>query len=138
MADLSASDPGSALSCTDRLDPAGRVVRGRRAILEAVVRRWITPRGRLGYNQNYGFCVADYLNDDVTPRDLAVVRSGMIAQAMQDERVLSCTIAITVPPGGAGAYTFLGVLEDAQGPFDATFELDAAGVLKIASFDEAP
>ena len=130
---VSAAEQGATVSCTYGLDPMGRMVSGRRAILEAILRRWITPKGRLGYNGNYGFCVPDYINDDVSPRDLAAIRTGMIRQAMEDERVLSCDIAITVPPNGIGKYTFTASLEDAEGPFTGTFVLDKINILKIVS-----
>lgn len=131
MAIVTAAQQGTTISCVTGLDPMGRLVSGRRAILEAVARRWITPRGRLGYNGDYGFCVPDYINDDVGPRELARIRAGMIEQAMQDERVLSCTIDITIPSDGIGKYVFRASLEDANGPFEGTFALDDAGVLKI-------
>jgi hypothetical protein len=126
-----AAEVGSTISCTTGLDPMGRVVSGRRAILEACVRRWITPKGRLGYNLNYGFCVTDYLNDDVSPRDLAVIRNGMVTQALEDDRVLSCEIEIVIPPRGIGKYQFIASLEDAEGPFTGTFLLDADNILRI-------
>jgi hypothetical protein len=130
---VTAAEQGATISCTYGLDPMGRMVSGRRAILEAILRRWITPKGRLGYNGNYGFCVPDYVNDDVGPRELAAIRTGMSRQALEDERVLSCEIAITVPPLGIGKYKFTASLEDADGPFTGTFVLDEAGILKIVS-----
>lgn len=126
---------GTTLACVTGLDPLGKLVSGRRAILEAVARRWGTPRGRLGYDPNYGYCVADCLNDDVDARGIAAIRSGMSTEALKDERVLSCSIAVTVPQDETGSYVFRAALADADGPFDGTFTLDAAGVLKVIALN---
>lgn len=129
---------GLDLSCVSDMDPRCSVVTGRRALVEAVLRRWTTPRGRLGYDPEYGFDVTDYINDDVDFRTIALIQSMMIAEAKKDERVLECELIITAPPGGIGIYKFEAVIYDADGPFTFTANsVDASAlVLDESSFQE--
>ena len=118
------TDFGSDLSCTLDLDPRCIVVTGRRLLAEAVVRRWITPRGGLIDDPNYGTDVTAYINDDVTPRDIASLKSAMAQEAEKDERVNSCDISIEIPPQGIGVYTITAVIHDNDGPFTLVASID--------------
>lgn len=130
MGNATDAEIGLTLSCVEDLDARCSLVTGRRAIAEAVVRRWTTPRGRLGYDPDYGFDVRQYLNDDVDARTLALIRSGMVAEAKKDERVLDVDVTITPPADGSGigAYKFECFIYDADGPFEFTFAATEASV----------
>ena len=118
------TDFGSDLSCTLDLDPRCVVVTGRRLLAEAIVRRWITPRGGLIDDPNYGTDVTAYLNDDVTPRDIAALQTAMSQEAEKDERVNSCDISIAIPPHGTGVYTITAQIHDNDGPFTLVVSVD--------------
>ena len=106
------------------LDPRCVVVTGRRLLAEAIVRRWITPRGGLLDDPNYGTDVTAYVNDDVTPRDIATLKSVMAQEAEKDERVNSCDIDVQIPPQGTGAYTITALVHDNDGPFQLVVDID--------------
>lgn len=118
------TDFGSDLSCVKDLDPRCVVVTGRRLLAEAIVRRWITPRGGLIDDPNYGTDVTAYLNDDVKPSDIATLKSAMAAEAEKDERVNSCDIDVQIPPFGTGVYTITALVHDNNGPFQLVVSVD--------------
>lgn len=136
MGNATAAEIGVTLSCVEDLDARCSTVTGRRAIAEAIARRWTTPRGRLGYDPDYGFDVTEYLNDDVDVRTLALIRSMMIAEAKKDERVLDVSLTITAVSGPIGAYKFEAYIFDADGPFEFTFEASQASA-RITALREA-
>lgn len=127
-----AADHGEDLSCVHDMDSRCSVASGRRTLAEAYVRRITTPRGMLIDDPDYGIDITDYLNDDVTPRDIARLRSQMVAEGEEDERIERVEVAVTTPRGGTGAYKFDVTLTDADGPFDFTFFLGEGGLAKIA------
>ena len=118
------TDFGSDLSCVMDLDPRCPVVTGRRLLAEAVARRWITPRGGLIDDPNYGTDVTAYINDDIKPSDLASLQSAMSQEAQKDERVNSCDVSIEIPPAGIGKYTITALLHDNDGPFQLVVSVD--------------
>lgn len=88
---------GSDLSCvTDcdavfsELPPTGALI-----IAQAVVRRFLTPRGGLLDDGDYGLDLRSYCNRGVTQQDLRTLQSRCVAEALKDERVLSCTIDVS-------------------------------------------
>lgn len=112
------ADFGLDLSCTYDLDQRCITVTGRRLLAEAIFRRLITPRGRLIGDPNYGTDITQYLNDDVSPSDIAEMRAAIRAECKKDERIDDCTVTITAPAGKTGTYTIVISLEDGDGPFD--------------------
>jgi len=118
------TDFGSDLSCTLDLDPRCVVVTGRRLLAEAIVRRWITHRGGLIDDPNFGTDVTAYLNDDVTPADIAALKSAMASEAEKDERVNSCDIDVEIPPHGTGVYVITAQVHDNAGPFQLVISVE--------------
>ena len=118
------TDFGSDLSCVQYLDPRCIVVTGRLLLAEAIVRRWITPRGELIDDPNYGTDITAYINDDVTPRDIATLKSAMAQEAEKDERVNSCDIDVQTPPQGTGVYIITALVHDNDGPFQLVISVD--------------
>lgn len=108
-------DAGSDISCVDDLADDGRSVSGTTVIAQAVARRWSTPRGRLIDDPNYGFDLTGYLNDDMSPKDLASLQAGAEAEALKDERVSKCTTSAELDANGL--LTITGLLESSEGPF---------------------
>lgn len=110
-----AVDFGTTLSCVNDFSPDAKMVSGFRVVGEAIARRWITPRGRLIGYPNYGFDLTEYVNADVTDRDLAGLRAQASAEALKDERVQSCTVATSLATDGV--LTVTAEVVTAQGPF---------------------
>lgn len=113
-----ASDQGTDLSCVDDCTEDFRTVSGRMAHLQALARRWTTPRGTLIGSPNYGTDLTDYLNDDTNQAELSSIAGFAEAEALKDDRTLSCNVTVDLTP--AGALTISGIITDADGPFQFT------------------
>jgi hypothetical protein len=59
-------------------------------LLEAVVCRWLTPRGGLWYDDEYGGGLMDLVN--ATNPDMRRLSARLVDQATLDERVASATV----------------------------------------------
>lgn len=82
-----AVDYGTDLSCTNDIASDGRMVTGFTVVAEALIRRLSTPRGRLIADPNYGLDLRQYINADMSPRDIAGLRAAVSAECAKDERV---------------------------------------------------
>lgn len=80
---------GRDLSCVMDCDERFSEVRGDGPLIiaQAVVRRFVTPRGRLIGAADYGRDVRGYLNRGVTASELRKYGSQLRAEATKDERV---------------------------------------------------
>jgi phage baseplate assembly protein W len=119
-------DYGTDLSCTSDLSPALVTVSGRRIILEACVRRLMTPLGSLRRHPQYGYDVRDELNDDLGPGDLARIGAAVAVQLLRDTRLVAVTCRATLDR--AGALTIDCTLTDGVGPFRGVFAVSDATV----------
>jgi hypothetical protein len=90
-------------------------VTGRTCLVQALARRLITARGTLIDDPNYGFDLNQFLNDDLDAADVARIGSGIDAEFLKDERVLSSTTTAVLNVGGALVVT--AQIQDQQGPF---------------------
>jgi hypothetical protein len=87
---------GSDLSCVTDCDskfselPANSPL----IIAQAIVRRFLTPRGALLDDNDYGLDLRGYCNRGVTQQDLRTLQSRCVAEAQKDERVQSITIDV--------------------------------------------
>lgn len=106
---------GLDLSCVTDLDPGMVEVTGRTCLVQALARRLITARGTLIDDPNYGFDLNQFLNDDLDAADVARIGSGIDAEFLKDERVLSSTTTAVLNVGGALVVT--AQIQDQQGPF---------------------
>lgn len=109
------TDFGSDLSCVNDCTPDFAEVTGRILIAQRVARRYITPRGRLIDDPNFGFDMTQFVNDDLSPADIARIRAGAEAEALKDEEVLAASVSIAVSVVGLMIVTV--ILQDAKGPF---------------------
>ena len=109
------ADLGTDLSGISDLDPAMLEVSGRTGLAQAIARRLITPRGRLIDDPNYGFDLTGRVGNDLGPRDIAILESGIEAECLKDERVI--TADVTVVLGAGGILTVSIGLQDGAGPF---------------------
>lgn len=69
------------------LDPYFRVVTGRTAVAQALLRRLVTPRGALLGEPTYGLDVRAWVNDTLTAGDLRRLESRVAEELRADERV---------------------------------------------------
>ncbi len=94
------TDYGTELSCVNDIASDGRTVTGFRVVAEAIARRLITPRGRLIRDPNYGFDLTQYINADMSTRDIASLRSSVEAECLKDERVTGAIVSATLDSHG--------------------------------------
>lgn len=109
-----ATDYGTDLSCVADLDPNGTAVSGRLLLGQALARRLSTPRGRLLEDANYGFDLRQFLDSDLAPVDYAAIRTGVEAECLKDERILSAQATVTLTNN---VLLVSVVLQDGTGPF---------------------
>jgi hypothetical protein len=96
---------------------------GNQVVAEAVLRRWTTTQGQLVDDPNYGRNVYDLINADLSPRDLAYEGQQFAAEAEKDERVLSCSVSLTL--NAAGDLTMAATVVTAAGPFKLVLSVNA-------------
>ena len=89
------TDYGTDLSCVSDLTPNMAETNGTHAVAEAIARRLQTPRGSLIGDANYGFALTDYVNDDVSQQDIAIISSNTQQECLKDERVSSAKAQLT-------------------------------------------
>jgi len=118
---------GTDMSLLMDLDPMGTVVSGRLLLTQAVVRRWTTPRGRLLDDPHYGYAVTDELNDDLGPSDISRIGANMDAEAVKDERIVSCLTSVQFNPV-TGVLNTSSILNDGAGPFSLVLNITAVTV----------
>lgn len=123
-------DFGTTLSCTFDLDAMGGVVSGIRALSEALIRRIITPRGRLLYDPNYGYDVQGEVNDDIAPNQIGQIGANMDQEFLKDERVYASTTTVTL--SAAGELDTNTSIQSALGPFSLVLTINqVTGVSQV-------
>lgn len=123
-------DFGTELSCVQDIASDGRMVTGFRVVGEAIARRWITPRGRLIKYPNYGYDLTQFVNADMSERDIAELRAGAAAEAMQDERVEACVVSASL--GADGVLTVTAQVGTAKGPFTLVVAVTSVNLALIS------
>lgn len=88
---------------------------GLQCVAEAVLRRWGTSPGQLIDDPNYGRNVFDLVSDDLTPAQVAYEQQQLAAEAQKDERVLRCSVVLSLPASGVLSLT--ASILTAAGPF---------------------
>jgi hypothetical protein len=95
-----------------------KVVRGRKALADAIGRRLTTPRGGLFYDLNYGHDVRQYLNAPLP--QAGVIEAQVSAECLKDERVQDVTVdVVRVDESVSLSLTIV----DEQGPFRLTLSV---------------
>jgi phage baseplate assembly protein W len=113
---------GQDLSCISDLTSEMRMVSGRILHAEAIARRLQTPRGRLIDDPNYGFDLTGYIDDDVSPADIARIQASSAAECLKDQRTLAATVTIQFL---SGVLIVSILLTDAAGPFSLVLSISA-------------
>jgi phage baseplate assembly protein W len=110
-----AIDYGSDLSCLDDFDEEVRATSDPRTLIaQALIRRWMTPRGMLLDDPDYGTDLAEFMHDEVDELSLARMRAEARAEALKDERVVDCTITATRYTLATGTVEFDFLVECAE------------------------
>lgn len=109
----------------------GGEVSGRAGLIEALIRRLTTARGRLidvvipSTTADYGTHVVQWINDDLDPTVLASVGPSVQAELEKDERVLSALCTVTQ----AGDVLILSItVTDGAGPFPLVLSVSQATI----------
>lgn len=62
------------------------------AFVQAIARRYLTPRGGLFYDQSYGFDIRTLVGDNIEP---SLAEAMIATEALGDERVADCQASVT-------------------------------------------
>lgn len=65
------------------------------AIVQAVIRRYITPRGALPDDESYGFDLRAHCNRGMAQRELRALAGMMQGEALKDDRVSEASVSLT-------------------------------------------
>lgn len=99
---------------------------GNQVVVEAILRRWTTSPGQLIDDPNYGRNVYDLVSAELGRRELAYEGQQFGAEAEKDDRVLSCTVAITIDV--AGNVHMEAAVVTAAGPFKLVLSVSAVTI----------
>jgi uncharacterized membrane protein len=94
------------------------IVSGRTALMQAIARRLVTPRGGLFYDADYGYDVRQFLSGNTV--GVSAIASQVEAEAEKDERVAQVSAKVTV--SGSQILVRLAVA-DGGGPFVFTLAI---------------
>lgn len=127
------TDYGSAVSWVSDMAPEGLVVTGHRVVAEALARRLMTPRGRLIGYPNYGHDLTQFVNADMSERDLIAMQAGIKAECEKDERVES--VSVTSVLRSDGLMTIAIDVIGTKGPFSLVLAVSSVTVqlLEVAA-----
>jgi len=122
---------GRDLDCaTDLTEDCAEIDGGsQRAVAQAIVRRFITPRG--GLIDDYGHDVRQYCNRALTDRDIMAIEAQLSGEASKDDRVESVSVAVqyTASTSTLRLTCIVHPRDPSLDVFTLTFELDADGEL---------
>lgn len=119
MSNTPQPDFGLGWSATTDLTMPAIMVTGFRIVAEAIIRRWLTPRGGLLEDPSYGYDLTDAIGEDIDPSDLARMSQAAAEEAQKDQRVRACYVTMGLINTG-GTEPTLSVqarVETAAGPF---------------------
>ena len=108
------------------------------AIGEALVRRFITPRGRVLDDGTYGFDLRGQVNKGVTPAGLTRLQSSIRTECLKDDRIDDAVVAVTMTSVASARMRVQIAVSaaDSGQDFSLTFFVTADGVQLIQSIDQ--
>lgn len=118
-----ATDYGTDISDFPDLEPMMPEYSGRVILLEGLYRRFITARGSLFYDANFGYRVQDLVGDSFGPGDLALIQTEIARECLKDERVEGAQARCRFD-ARTGQLIVAVTLQDAQGPFSLVLSVD--------------
>ena len=99
---------------------------GNQCVGEAIARRWSTNPGQLIDDPTYGYNLTDLINDDLSPTQLAQAQQRAAAEALKDERVLRCSVTLTLTV--AGLLSVVATVTTSNGTFQFVLAVSATTV----------
>jgi phage baseplate assembly protein W len=97
-----------------------RAVAGRQMLAQALWRRWITTRGDLLDDPDYGTNLVDYINEDIDVGTVSKIVAAAVAEAMKDERVVKVKGTGRFDETERGTLYLEFTIFDGDGPFTLT------------------
>lgn len=122
--------PGSDFAGATDLYPDLRMSSGRQALAEALLRRYLTQRGALWYDLDYGLGLTRFVNAQMAESSIGQL---VEREALKDERVNDARAVVTRE--GVNLTIKLTVVDDA-GPFTLTLAANEITVT-LLGFSEA-
>lgn len=126
---------GRDLLCVFDLDPQLGEVNpdDPRAIVQAVIRRYITPRGGLLDDPDYGLDIRAHCNRGVTQRELRALAGAMQGEAQKDDRVEKAAVSLTADSRARALSVKVEIVpaDPSEQAFTFTFAVDSAEVLRV-------
>lgn len=99
-------------------------------VVEYFVRMISTPRGSLPDAPGEGVDVRGYLHQGLTQADITALRSMILAQAENDDRIESIAVTVTPEPDGSSIDIEIdGQIVGSEGPFNLVMGVTDAGAL---------
>ncbi|HEV8462079.1 MAG TPA: hypothetical protein VGQ38_15370 [Gaiellaceae bacterium] len=120
VVDFSTFPPGGA-----PFDHTNRRVRGPRAVLEWVMRAWLTPTGSLPWARNRGFDILGLENGDFTLTDLYNIKAALESEARQVMFVRVAQVAISLANGLMRIDAQITLVDGGTYPLAVTLDLAA-------------
>lgn len=101
------------------------------AIIEAVTRRFITPRGKLEDDADYGLDIRAHVARGITQRDLRALAGALQGEAQKDDRVSHATVSLAATLGASklAAQVMIRPADPKLDAFTFTFAVTDASVL---------
>lgn len=123
---------GSDLSCVTDCDSRFIELPGNSAlgVAQRVARRYLTPRGALLDDPDYGLDLRGYCNRGVTQQDLRTLQSRCVAEALKEETVSSITVNVaTTSATGLSVQAQITPADPSLEPFAFVLAVSSADVL---------
>lgn len=124
---MATPDYGVDVDCVEDLDPAFGLVSGNKAVAQALLRRFSTPRGGLFYDRTYGYDLRAFCNADLHAHELFAIAASVEAEAERDERVSSARADVTFDAPTGRLRVSLRVV-GSEGPFALVLDVSAVTV----------
>lgn len=122
---------GTDLSCVTDVTPSMDEVdpQSTRAIGEALLRRYQTPRSKLADDPDYGLDCRGMLNRGITTTELRVLSAQVHGEAVKDDRVDSAIAEVTFDDGALRVAIAVMPVDRTLGTFTLTFAVTDGGLL---------
>lgn len=114
----------------DEVDPSKPT-----AVGQAVVRRYITPRGGVIDDANYGFDLRGYVNHGSTDETITQLSGQIRAEAVKDERVLDAVADLSFDTRMISVSLTLTLSDPTSTPYDLVFFVTGDGVQLLGSIN---
>ncbi len=126
---------GLDLSCVTDIEPTLAEVdpASPRAIIQAVIRRFTTPRGALLDDPDYGLDIRAVLSRGATQRDVRAISGSLQGEAQKDDRVARCEVKLVASLLTRRVDVSVSITPEdpALKDFDFTFAVTDASVLMV-------